>query len=88
VKYSDSVGQGDAVGLQHLVAPGMKRTDLNAIFDVARLHRILEPSGDAIGEAKNQHGFARGACQVFGAKGEDERLSGSGNATNDSVAFA
>src|SRR4029078_8958245 len=78
----------DAVGLQHLVAPGMKRTDLNAIFDAAFLHRIFEPSGDAVREAKNQHRFARRARQVFGAKGQDERLSRSSDATNDSVPFA
>ena len=71
MKYSDSVGQGDAVGLQHLVAPGMKRTDLNSIFDAAGLHRIFEPPRNAIGEAQDQHGFAGGARQMFSAKRQD-----------------
>jgi hypothetical protein len=61
---------------------------LNAIFDAAFLHRIFEPSGDAVGEAENQHGFAGRPRQVFGAKSQAERLSGSGDATNDSVPFA
>jgi len=66
----------------------MKRTDLNAIFDAAFLHRIFEPPGDAVGEAENQHGLAGRARQVFGAKSQDERLSGSGDTTNDPVPFA
>jgi len=66
----------------------MKRSDLNAIFDAAFLHHIFEPSRDAVREAEDQHGFAGRARQVFGAKGQDERLSGSSDATNDSVPFA
>jgi hypothetical protein len=66
----------------------MKRPNLHAILDAALLHRIFEPPRDAVGEAENQHGFARRPRQVFGAKSQDESLSGSSDATNDSVALA
>ncbi len=35
-----------------------------------------------------ESGLARGARQMFGAKGQYERLSGSGDPTNDAVPFA
>ena len=78
----------DAVSLQHLVAPGMKRTHLHTIFDAALLHHIFEPPGDAVGEAEDEHRLGGRTRQVFRPEREDERLSGSGDATNDSVAFA
>jgi hypothetical protein len=66
----------------------MKRTHLNAIFDAALLHRILDPASDSIREAENQNGVTRGAREVLDAESEDERLLGASDAAGDSVSVA
>jgi hypothetical protein len=48
----------------------MKRAHLNAVFDAALLHHVLEAAGDAVGVAENQDGFARGTREVLGAEGQ------------------
>jgi hypothetical protein len=49
------------------------------------LHGIFKSPGDAIGVAQDEHRPCRRTRQMFGAKGEDQRLARSSDAANNSM---
>src|SRR5262249_35765430 len=63
----------------------VKGEDLYTVLHAAILHGILKSPSDAIGVAQDDHRLCRRTRQIFGAKGKDQRLTRSSDATNNSM---
>ena len=52
------------------------------------LHRILQPTRDAVRVTQQQHRAARRARDLLGAERQNQRLAGTRHAAHDAVSFA